>query len=115
MDDRIDGKALHKPAELFRRKRPKLLGITGPGKVTAFHSFVKKKETVTFPQKSFDFGSRSSAEKEQGVWDKQVHVKSVFNDRCQGINSIPEICAAADDVDACKVTGIGIFKHDAPP
>lgn len=83
--------------------------------MTGFHAFVKEQESITFPEKPFDPGGRSSTEKEQGIRHKQMHVKSAFDDGSQRIDPEAEVSVSTDDIDTGKVTVVGIFKHGIPP
>lgn len=115
MDDGIDGESLHQPAKLFRGEHPQIPGSPWPGKAAALHPLIKEEEAVTFPEQAFDLRSGLPAEKEQGVRDEQLFMELPFNDRCKGIDAVPEIGKAADDVNTGKRPGISIFKHSAPP
>lgn len=55
--------------------------------MTGFYTFVKKQETITFPKQPLDPGSGFSAEKKQGVRDKETFVIFLFNDGSKGINT----------------------------
>lgn len=83
--------------------------------MTGFYAFVKEKESITFPEKSFDPGGRPSTEKEQGVRHKQMHMKPAFNNGCQRIDPEAEVRVTTDDIDTGKVTVVSIFKHGTPP
>ena len=54
VDNGINCKALHEPVKLFSCHGAKVIGITRPGKVTAFNTLIKKQKTITFPEKTFD-------------------------------------------------------------
>lgn len=84
--------------------------------MTRFYAFVKEQESLIFPEKPLDPGGRSATEKEEGFRYKQMHIKSAFDDGSQRINPEVEICGVStDDIDTCKITVVGIFKHGTPP
>lgn len=115
LDNRVNGKALHQPAVLFGIHLAEFIRGAWPGEASAINTFVKEQKTITFPKKSFYPGRRPATEKEQGIWDKQGHVVLLFNDGSQGINTVTKIRVPANDVYACKVFEVSIFKHGAPP
>ena len=53
-DERINGKPLHEPLELFKGKLAHLLGVTGPCEVAGSYPLVKEQEAVTLPQQTLD-------------------------------------------------------------
>ena len=83
--------------------------------MTGFNPLVEKEKAIAFPEQTFYLGRGSATKKEQGVGNKETHMKSVLNDGCQRINPIAKIRVTTDNVDTGKGTGIGIFKHDTPP
>ena len=83
--------------------------------MTGFHPLIEEQKAIALSEKSFDFGSGSSAEQKQGIGNKKGHVILLLDDGGKGIDAIAKICVAADDVDAGKVVRVSIFKHGAPP
>ena len=83
--------------------------------MSRFHAFVKEKKSIPFPEETFDPGGRPSTEKEQSVGHKQMHMEFSLDDGSQRIDPEAEVRISADDVNAGKGTGIGIFKHGTPP
>ena len=47
-----------------------------------------------------------AAEKEQGVWNKEIHLVFLFDDGGEGINAVSHVGVTTDYVDAGKSTGI---------
>ena len=56
-----------------------------------------------------------AAEKEQGVWNEEIHLIFLLDDGGERVYTVSHVGVAADDVDTGKGTGICILKHDAPP
>ena len=56
-----------------------------------------------------------TTEKEQGVWDEEIHLVFLFNDGGERIYTVSHVGVTADDVDTGKGVWISIFKHGAPP
>lgn len=115
LNNRVDGKSHHQPAELFRGNVPKVSGSTRPGEPAGFHTLVKQKESVPFPEKTFDPGRGVPAEKKQRVGDKEAHLVSLFDHGGKGIDPVTHVGVTADDVDAGKGVWVSILKHGAPP
>ena len=83
--------------------------------MTGFHSFVKKKETVAFPEETFDTSGGSAAEQEQSIGNEETHPVTVGNDRGKRIDTQSHVCISANEVDGREVGSIGISKHSGPP
>lgn len=80
-----------------------------------FYMFVKEQESIAFTEKPLDSGGKPAAEKKEGVRYKRMYMKSAFDDGGQRIDPEAEICVSTDDIDTCKITVVGIFKHSTPP
>jgi len=115
INDWIDGEALHQPFELFRTKLPQLITCSRPGEVTTVNSFIQKQETITLPQKNFDFCGLSTAEQKQGIWNKKVYFVFTFYDSSKGVDAVAHVGVAANYIDSRKEIKVSIFKHGAPP
>ncbi len=116
MDQRIDGKSLHEPLELFRAKLTYFLTCPWPCEMTLFNSFIQEQKTVSFPEKPFDLPAGGfAAEQEECVGDEDIHLVFPFDDGCQGIDSVTKIRVTADKIHRRKGIEIGILKHDVPP
>lgn len=78
--------------------------------MSGLHSFIEEQKAVTFPEKSFDLGRRSSTEQKQRIGNKKGHLIFLLDDGGKGINAIAKICVAADNVDAGEVVRVSIFN-----
>ena len=78
VDNGINCKALHEPVKLFSGHGAKVIGITRPGKVTAFNTLIKKQKTITFPKQSLYLGSGSAAKEKECVRNKKLCMKFTF-------------------------------------
>ena len=56
-----------------------------------------------------------AAEKEQGVGNEEIHLVFLLDYCSKGINAVPHVGVATNDIDSGKSTGISILKHGAPP
>ena len=64
--------------------------------MTGFHPLIEEQKAIALSEKSFDYGSGSSAEQKQGIGNKKGHVILLLDD-------------------GGKVVRVSIFKHGAPP
>ena len=65
MNNRINGKALHKPSELLKGKLTQILRASGPGEAACFNSLVEKQKAITFPEQALNLLGGSPAEEEE--------------------------------------------------
>jgi hypothetical protein len=64
-DHWIDRETFHQPFELLGVDLFGFFGIARPGKMTAFHTLGKEKESITFPEKSLDLVGAPATEEEK--------------------------------------------------
>ena len=97
MDHRIYGKPMHQPAELFRSELAEITGIPWPCKAAAFHSFVKKKESVAFPKQGLDPVGSSSAEQEENVFLERIQMILCIYDRSKSFDPFAKVSGSTYD------------------
>ena len=93
--DRVSGynlQSLHQRPVLFRRDLQCLFFCTGPAETAKLQPFVKKKESISFPYKSFDAVTAPSAEQEEDILFVWVQLEVEFHNGCQPVNAAPQIC-----------------------
>ena len=99
--DRVSGynlQSLHQRPVLFRRDLQCLFFCTGPAEAAKLQPFVKKKESVSFPYKSFDAVTAPSAEQEEDILFVWFQLEVEFHNGCQPVNAAPQICITGSNV-----------------
>ena len=99
VDNGINCKALHEPVKLFSCYGAKVIGITRPGKVTAFNALIKKQKTITFPEKTFDTICSLTTEQKERIFIVRVKLKAESNHRCQTIYAPAQVRIASCKID----------------
>ena len=86
-----DSQPLHQSLVLFWCDFQCLFFCTGPAEAAKLQPFVKKKESVSFPYKSFDAVTAPSAEQEEDILFVWVQLEVEFHNGCQPVNAAPQI------------------------
>ena len=79
--------------------------------MTIFHAFCQKKETVAFPEMSFDLTGTSSTEKEESIRYKNGEKISCFDQGSKAVNAKTYISTSTDKIDTRELLWIGISKQ----
>ena len=70
----------------------------GPAEAAKFQSFVKEKESVSFPYEPLDAVTASSAKQEEDILFIWIQLEVKFHNRCQPVDSAPQIRIAGSNV-----------------
>ena len=109
MNGGIYAQSAHQPLILFHTHLPKFFRSAGPLMSSVLKSLVQKKESISFPQKSFDSIRFSSAEQKQASFIKWIQLIMILYFICQSVYSASQIRISAGNVYFLETARI--FKH----
>ena len=91
----MDVKPFHQSPVLLRGQRPCLGCTSGPLESAILKMFIHKEKSISFPKKTFDSVSSSSAEEEQHIFFKGIKDKLLLYYVCQTVYAESEISISA--------------------
>ena len=109
----LDCQPLHQPDVLRWGDGKDFLLIARPLEPSGFQPFVQEKESVLFPQKSFDPVSPAPTEEEQYPREKRIKPELALHQGGKAINASAEICVAAGDIYFLETAGV--IEHGTSP
>lgn len=88
---------------------------TRPAKTADVQSFIKKQESITFPNEPFNSIGAFSTEQEQNMLLKRIQIKLKLNGRCQTVNSTPQVSIPCGNKNFFKSDSIVKHGEDLQP
>lgn len=88
---------------------------TRSAKTADVQSFIKKQESITFPNEPFNSIGAFSTEQEQNMLLKRIQIKLKLNARCQTVNSTSQVSIPCGNKNFFKSDSIVKHGEDLQP
>ena len=103
-----DLQPLHQCLVLFRCDLQCFFFCAGPAEAAKFQPFIEEKKSVSFPYEPLDAVTASSAKQEEDILFIWIQLEVKLHNRCQPVNSSPQIRIAALSTHKDNVA----YKHE---